>query len=55
LDPTNLRDKADDFEEQLVKRFIAEPMTKEITGFRSQPGGRVFYIARPFIITKSNN
>ncbi len=54
LDPTNLRDKADDFESEMIKRFIAEPNTKEITGFRNQPGGQIFYIARPFIITKAS-
>ncbi|BAC88599.1 c-type heme family protein [Gloeobacter violaceus] len=45
--PTNLRDKADDFEAALVARFAADPTIKELTGFRSQPGGDVFYIARP--------
>jgi HAMP domain-containing protein len=54
LDPTNLRDKADPFEEDLIRRFINDSNTKEITGFRDQPGGRIFYIARPFIIKKSS-
>lgn len=54
LNPTNLRDKADDFETDLIKRFMAEPNTKEITGFRSQPGGKTFYVARPFIIKKAS-
>ncbi len=52
LDPTNLRDKADNFETQLVERFRNEPRTKELSGFRTLPEGQVFYIARPLIITE---
>ncbi len=52
--PTNLRDKADDFESALVARFRSEPNTKEVTGFRSQPGGDVFYIARPLSVFKQS-
>ncbi|MGH1393339.1 MAG: c-type heme family protein [Trichormus sp.] len=52
LNPTNLRDKADAFETQLVERFRQESNIKEIVGFRSLPEGDVFYIARPLAITK---
>ncbi|RCJ19924.1 histidine kinase [Nostoc sp. ATCC 43529] len=52
LNPTNLADKADTFETQLVERFRNEPKTLEITGFRSLPEGEVFYIARPLKITQ---
>lgn len=52
LNPTNLADKADNFETQLVKRFRNEPNTPEITGFRNLPEGEVFYIARPLRITQ---
>ncbi|AFY47912.1 HAMP domain protein [Nostoc sp. PCC 7524] len=54
LNPTNLRDKADDFETQLVERFRRESQTKEIVGLRSLPEGEVFYIARPLAITKQS-
>ena len=54
LDPTNLRDKADSFETKLVERFRAESGTKEISGFRDLPGGKVFYIAHPLAITKAS-
>lgn len=54
LNPTNLRDKADSFEKQLIERFRAEPNTKEISDFRTLPGGRVFYIARPLAIKKES-
>lgn len=54
LNPTNLRDKADNFETRLVKRFRSEPGIKEISGFRTLPGGKVFYIARPLAIRKES-
>lgn len=48
--PTNLRDKADEFETQLVKEFRVHPQTKQRSDFRNLPEGKVFYIARPFAI-----
>lgn len=54
LNPTNLRDKADAFETNIVERFRNEPQTKEISGFRNVPGGEVFYIARPLTIKKES-
>jgi HAMP domain-containing protein len=52
LNPTNLRDKADDFETEIVQRFRNDPnlKDKEITGFRTFPGGNLYYIARPIEI-----
>ncbi|MGF1936235.1 MAG: c-type heme family protein [Nostoc sp. ChiQUE02] len=52
LNPTNLADKADSFETQLVERFRNEPNTLEITGFRNLSENEVFYIARPLKITQ---
>ncbi|MFN6562544.1 MAG: DUF3365 domain-containing protein [Nostoc sp. ChiSLP01] len=52
LNPTNLADKADSFETELVERFRNEAKTLEITGFRSLPEGEVFYIAQPLKITQ---
>ncbi len=54
LNPTNLRDKADTFEADLVKRFREESNTKEISGFRTLPGGQVFYIARPLAVQQES-
>ncbi|CAN1213275.1 DUF3365 domain-containing protein [Tumidithrix helvetica PCC 7403] len=54
LNPTNLRDKADSFESDLVQRFRTESGLKELTGFRSFPGGDLFYIARPIAIGKES-
>lgn len=54
LNPTNLRDKADSFETQLVNRFRNEPETKEISDFRTLPAGEVFYIARPLAVKQQS-
>jgi HAMP domain-containing protein len=53
LNPTNIKDKADEFETALIERFRKEPELKELSGFRVLPQGKVFYIARPFAITDS--
>lgn len=50
INPTNLRDKADDFEADLVARFQTAPATNELSGYRSVAGEDLFYSARPFII-----
>lgn len=50
LNPTNLRDKADRFETELVERFRSEPDLKELTGYRPSLAGDLFYIARPIQI-----
>ncbi|MFQ4145106.1 DUF3365 domain-containing protein [Chlorogloeopsis sp. ULAP02] len=52
LNPTNLRDKADSFETQIVERFKKENKLKELSGFRSIPGGEIFYTARPLIVSE---
>ena len=52
LNPTNLRDKADDFETEIVERFRTETNLKELKGFRSLPSGDFFYLARPLPISK---
>lgn len=55
LNPTNLRDKADEFEAQLVEKFRQSPgSTSEVSGFRNTPGGDLFYIARPIQITQQS-
>lgn len=54
LNPTNLRDKADDFEAQLVERFRQEDFSGEVSGFRSTPAGEIYYIARPIQVNKES-
>ena len=50
LNPTNLRDKADEFEEAIVNRFRQESETKSISGFRNMNGTQLYYTAKPFQI-----
>lgn len=52
--PTNLRDKSDEFETELLNQFKQQPAVKQKEGFRDFPQGKVFYIARPIEITKQS-
>jgi len=54
LNPTNPRDRAVDWEADVVGRFRSAADTKEIVGQRDTPLGRVMYIARPLRITDAN-
>ena len=51
--PTNLRDKADEFETELVNEFQTQGSLQK-TGWRDFSEGKVFYIARPFVLTKQS-
>lgn len=51
LNPTNPRDRAVDWEADIVSRFRTSADQKEIIGQRDTPLGRVLYIARPLRIT----
>ena len=55
LNPTNLRDKADAFETELVNNFRANPNdASEVSGFRNTPAGDLYYIARPIKIAQQS-
>lgn len=54
LNPTNLRDKADKFESEIVERFRKQKDRKEVSGFRSLPTGDIFYIARPLPVSEQS-
>jgi HAMP domain-containing protein len=54
LNPTNLRDKADDFEARLVEQFRQGGNSEEMSGFRSTPAGDLYYIARPIQISQAS-
>ncbi|BAZ40114.1 putative sensor with HAMP domain protein [Calothrix sp. NIES-4101] len=54
LNPTNIRDLADDFEKDIVSDFRQNKNTPEKTGFRNFQGEKYFYIARPLKITDSS-
>lgn len=49
--PTNLRDLADEFETELVEEFQSRGTTQK-TGWREFYQGKVFYVARPFVMEK---
>lgn len=49
--PTNLRDRSDDFETELIKEF-QERGSSQKTGWREFYEGKVFYVARPFVMEK---
>ncbi|MBD2775481.1 c-type heme family protein [Iningainema tapete] len=51
LNPTNIKDRADSFEEKIIQNFIQDKNLKETSGFRSFAGEKYFYVARPSIIT----
>ncbi len=50
LNPTNPRDRAVDWEADLISRFRNQADQKELIGERESPLGRVLYIARPLKI-----
>jgi HAMP domain-containing protein len=47
LNPTNPRDRATDWEADIVQRFRNDAATKEVTGTRDTPMGRTLFMARP--------
>ncbi|MFG5408013.1 DUF3365 domain-containing protein [Piscinibacter sakaiensis] len=51
LNPTNPRDRAVDWEEDVIQRFRRGGDVKEFIGTRETPGGPALYIARPIKIT----
>ena len=50
LNPTNPRNKAVEWESDIVNAFRAQPDRGEISGERDTPTGRSLYLARPFQI-----
>ncbi len=54
LNPTNLRDKADLFETDIVQQFRQNRQLKEQTGFRTDGNEKLYYIARPLEIKKAS-
>ncbi|BAQ66005.1 hypothetical protein GM3709_2770 [Geminocystis sp. NIES-3709] len=54
LNPTNPRDKADDFETQIIQKFRSGSIAKSVEGFRQIDDQEIFYIARPLQIKKSS-
>jgi protein-histidine pros-kinase len=50
LNPTNPRDRASDWEADVVQIFRQTPETPEVVGERDTPTGRSLYLARPIQI-----
>lgn len=50
LNPTNPRNRAVEWESDIVQAFRNNPALGEVTGERSTPTGRSLYLARPFQI-----
>ena len=51
LNPTNTVDTADDFEVVLLRSMASQTTPGEVSGYRTQSGENLFYIARPLKIT----
>ncbi|MEQ1682242.1 MAG: DUF3365 domain-containing protein [Burkholderiaceae bacterium] len=51
INPTNPRDRAIDWEADVIGEFRKSPEAKEFVGQRDTPAGRALYIARPIKIT----
>ena len=47
LNPTNPRDRATDWESDLIQQFRNDPAAHEVSGERDTPMGRSLYLARP--------
>ncbi|HEY2676245.1 MAG TPA: DUF3365 domain-containing protein [Steroidobacteraceae bacterium] len=47
LNPTNPRDRAVDWESDIIQRFRNDETTKQVVGVRDTPMGRSLYLSRP--------
>ena len=54
LNPTNIRDRADDFEATLVQQFRENTQLTHQMGYRTLDGKKLFFLARPLTIQKAS-
>jgi HAMP domain-containing protein len=54
LNPTNLKDKADSLEAEIIQEFRSNPTKEMITGERKTPIGSFHYIARPLKVSSQS-
>lgn len=54
LNPTNPRDRATDWEADIISAFRNQPDLREVVGVRMTPTGPSLYLARPIRITNSD-
>ncbi|WP_250628086.1 c-type heme family protein [Pinirhizobacter soli] len=52
LNPTNPRDRAADWEADIVQRFRNDSTTREVSGTRDTPMGKSLYLARPIRVDR---
>lgn len=52
LEPLNPRDRADDFETEIIEYFKKHQQIQELTGFRPTSKGNLFYLARPIEVSQ---
>jgi HAMP domain-containing protein len=55
LNPTNPRDRAADWEADIIQRFRNDAATSEVVGVRDTPMGKSLYLARPIRISGECN
>lgn len=53
LNPTNLVDRADDWETDIIRYFSDHPNDKKFVGERDTPTGRQLYLAKPLAVAPS--
>jgi protein-histidine pros-kinase len=51
LNPTNLRDRATDWQADIIQRFRNDPNAHEFSGERDTPLGRSLYLAKPIRVS----
>lgn len=52
INPTNPRDRATDWETDIIRKFADHAESKELVGVRDTPSGPALYLARPIRISK---
>jgi HAMP domain-containing protein len=50
LNPTNLRDRAADWESDVIQSFRTHPEEREFSGERDTPAGRALFLAKPITV-----
>ncbi|MBL8309676.1 MAG: diguanylate cyclase [Burkholderiales bacterium] len=53
LNPTNTRDRANEWERSLIEKFRADPSQTEFTGTHGEGIQRAVYVARPIVIKQA--
>jgi signal transduction histidine kinase/FixJ family two-component response regulator len=54
LNPTNVRDQADEFETNIIEQFRRQPKPNPVSGYRTNHRENLFYIARPLAVEQSS-